>query len=406
MKNAIFKERKLIFIILLILTGLAILSLASILIVNHLYKPGYEDNAGKYFDRDQIDKASRYNRISLGISVLSRFLSWAIMIGVIILFFKYFKSTRVNIMVTFLIIIAAYILIEIILLPLSYYRGYIIEHRFGLSNQTNAMWFSDYFKENGISILLSSLGMTGIYALMVYVPRYWWIISAAVMAVFFVAITYLYPILIDPLFYKFKELEDKHLQEEIISIADRAGIKVKKVLVADASRKTVKANAYFAGVGGSRRIVIYDNLLNNFTDEEALNVIAHEMGHWYHGHIFKNIIMGIASGTIGLFIINLIFIRSGMIGDFRSILIIIIFISLISFLLLPAQNAISRSFERQADNFALQATGNSEAQVGLMVKLAVANLSNVKPANYIKYFLYSHPSIMERIETAKSFTTD
>jgi STE24 endopeptidase len=406
MKTELFKGKKLVFVILIILISLAVLSLASIFIVSHLYKPEYGGNTGKYFDREQIKKASEYNRISLDISIARRFISWAIMIGIIILFFKYFKNTRVNVMMAFLIIAAIYILIELILLPLSYYRDYIIEHRFGLSNLTTAMWFSDYLKENGISILLSSMGMMGIYALMVYVPGYWWVISSVILAIFIVIMTYLYPILIDPLFYKFKELEDKKLQEEIIDMANKAGIGVKNVLVADASRKTVKANAYFAGVGGSRRIVVYDNLVDNFKDEEALSVIAHEMGHWYHGHIFKNIIVGIISGTMGLFLINLIFVRSGMIGGFRSIFVIILFVSLISFLFLPAQNAISRSFERQADHFALQATGNPEAQVGLMVKLADSNLSNVKPANYIKYFLYSHPSIMERIETAKSFITD
>ncbi len=406
METAISKGKKLVFVILIILVSLAVLSLASIFVVNLVYGPDYSSDVRQYFDRDQIEKASEYNRISLDISIARRFLSWTIMAGIIILFYKYFKNIRVNIMMAFLIIIAAYILIELILLPLSYYRGYIIEHRFGLSNQTLSMWFSDYLKENIISILISSLVMMGIYALMVYVPGYWWIISSAVLAVFIVVLTYLYPILIDPLFYKFKELEDEKLQVEIMDMANKAGIGVKEVLVADASRKTVKANAYFTGIAGSRRIVVYDNLVDNFTDEEALSVIAHEMGHWHHGHVFKNIIMGIVSGTIGLFLINLIFNRSGMIGDFRSIFIIILFISLISFLFLPAQNAISRSFERQADNFALQATKNPEAQVELMVRLASSNLSNVKPANYIKYFLYSHPPIMERIETAKNFATD
>jgi STE24 endopeptidase len=406
METAIFKGKKLVFAILIILVSLAVLSLASIFIASHLYKPEYEGNVRQYFDREQIEKASEYNRISLDISIARRFLSWAIMIGIIILFFKYFKNIRVNIMMAFLIIITAYILIELILLPLSYYRGYIIEHRFGLSNQTLSMWFSDYLKENSISILISSLGMMGIYALMVYVPGYWWIISSVILAVFIVVLTFLYPILIDPLFYKFKELEDKDLEGQIIKIASRAGIEVKEVLVADASRKTSRANAYFAGIGGSKRIVVFDNLINNFSGEEALNVIAHEMGHWHHLHILKNIIMGIVSGTAGLFLINLIFTRSGMIGDFKSILVIILLISLSSFLFQPIQNAVSRTFERQADSFAIQATKNPDAQVELMVKLASSNLPNVKPANYIKYFLYSHPPIMERIETAKNFNAD
>ncbi len=403
MKINIFKGKTLLGFILITLISLAILSLASILLVNLLYKPDHGDNVRQYFDDDLLLKASNYNRVSLNISIASRFLSWSIMSGIIIVFFKYFKSTRINILLAFSFIVLFYLLIQLILLPLAYYRGYIIEHRFGLSNQTLAMWFSDYLKENGISILISSLGMTGIYALMVYIPKYWWIISSAVLAIFIVVITYLYPILIDPLFYKFEKLKDTNFQEQIINIAGKAGIEVKEVLVADASRKTNKANAYFTGIGGSKRIVVFDNLINNFSRKETLNVIAHEIGHWYNWHIFKSIIIGIISGTAGLFLINAVFTYFNMVGDFKSILVIILLISIISFLSLPLQNAVSRTFERQADNFTMQATENPDAQIQLMLKLAEFNLSNVSPHWYIKYFLYSHPPIMERIEAAKNF---
>lgn len=403
MKINIFKGKTLLGFILITLISLAILSLASILLVNLLYKPDHGDNVRQYFDDDLLLKASNYNRVSLNISIASRFLSWSIMSGIIIVFFKYFKSTRINILLAFSFIVLFYLLIQLILLPLAYYRGYIIEHRFGLSNQTLDMWFSDYLKENGISILIFSLGMTGIYALMVYIPKYWWIISSAVLAIFIVVITYLYPILIDPLFYKFEKLKDTNFQEQIINIAGKAGIEVKEVLVADASRKTNKANAYFTGIGGSKRIVVFDNLINNFSRKETLNVIAHEIGHWYNWHIFKSIIIGIISGTAGLFLINAVFTYSNMVGDFKSILVIILLISIISFLSLPLQNAVSRTFERQADNFTMQATENPDAQIQLMLKLAESNLSNVSPHWYIKYFLYSHPPIMERIEAAKNF---
>ena len=401
MKTNIFKGKKLLGFILIILISLAVLSLTSILLVNLLYKPYYGDNVRQYFNDDLLLKASNYNRVSLNISIISRFLSWSIMSGIIIVFFKYFKSTRINILLAFSFIVLFYILIQLILLPLAYYRGYIIEHRFGLSNQTLTMWFSDYLKENGISILISSLGMTGIYALMVYIPKHWWVISSAVLAIFIIVSTYLYPILIDPLFYKFEKLKDANFQEQIINITEKAGIEVKEVLVADASRKTNKANAYFTGIGGSKRIVVFDNLINNFSRKETLNVIAHEIGHWYNWHIFKSIIIGIISGTVVLFLINAVFTYSNMIGDFKSILVIILLISLISFLSLPLQNAVSRTFERQADNFTMQATGNPDAQIQLMLKLAESNLSNVSPHWYIKYFLYSHPPIIERIEAAK-----
>jgi len=402
-KINLFKGKNLLVFILIILVGLAVILLGSIFVVNLLHRPYYGSDVSQYFDSGFLAKAADYNRISLNISIASRFLSWSLMVGVIFLFFKYFKTPRINILYAFLLIILFYILIELILLPLSYYRGYVVEHRFGLSNQTISMWFMDYLKENIISLTITSLAMTGIYALMVYMPGHWWIVSSVVLAVFIIILSYLYPILIDPLFYNFKKLEDENLREQIVDIADKANIEVKDVMVSDASRKTGKVNAYFAGVGGSRRIVVFDNLINNFSDQEALSVVAHEIGHWYNRHIFKNIIIGAVSGTLGLFLLHLIFSRSGMLGDFRSILVIILLISVVSFLMMPASNAVSRFFERQADSFAVQATGNPDAQINLMVKLGQSNLSSVSPAGYIRFFLYSHPPIMERIETAKTF---
>ncbi len=406
MKTNLFEGEGLLIFILIILLSLAVISLVSILVVNLTHRPVYGSEVRQYFDDGFLAKAADYNRVSLNISIASRFLSWVLMTGIVFLFFKYFKSPRINIWYAFLLIILFYIFIELILLPLSYYRGYVVEHRFGLSNQTISMWLMDHLKENAISIALNSIGIAGIYALMVYMPRYWWIVSSVILAAFIVLFSYLYPILIDPLFYKFEKLANEDMREEIINIADKAGIEVKDVMVADASRKTSKVNAYFAGVGGSRRVVVFDNLINNFSDQEALSVVAHEIGHWYNRHIIKNMIIGALSGAVGLFILHLILTRSGMLGDFRSILVIILLVSVVSFLMMPAGNAVSRFFERQADSFAVQATGNPDAQVNLMVKLGKSNLSSVSPANYIRFFLYSHPPIMERIETAKNFTTD
>jgi STE24 endopeptidase len=405
-KTNLFKGKGLLIFILIILLGLAIISLGSILVVNLVHRPDYGSEVRQYFDDGFLAKAADYSRVSLNISIASRFLAWLVMGGAILLFFKYFKNPRINILYAFLLIVLFYILIELILLPLSYYRGYVVEHRFGLSNQTISMWFMDYLKENIISLIITYLAMTGIYALMVYMPGHWWIVSSVVLAVFIIILSYLYPILIDPLFYNFKKLEDENLREQIVDIADKADIEVKDVMVADASRKTSKVNAYFAGVGRSRRVVVFDNLINNFSEQEALSVVAHEIGHWYNRHIIKNMIIGAVSGTLGLFLLHLIFSRSGMLGDFRSILVIILLISVVSFLMMPVGNAVSRFFERQADSFAVRATGNPDAQVNLMVKLGQSNLSSVSPAGYIRFFLYSHPPIMERIEAAKSFSKD
>jgi STE24 endopeptidase len=264
------------------------------------------------------------------------------------------------------------------------------------------LWFSDFAKGKAIDMLISVTAFTGLYILMVYVPKYWWLIAASVMAIFIVIGIYLYPVLIEPLYFKFSPLQDKELQEEILEVTVKAGIEVNEILVVDASRRTVKANAYFTGFGNTRRIVLYDNLLNNFTREETLNVVAHEAAHWRYAHIVKTIAIGISAGFLGMYILSLIISRTGLRGDFRSIFIIILLISFISFLTAPAQNAVSRYFERQSDQLTLEITEGYDDQIKLLKGLAEANLSNVSPHPVIRELLYSHPPILERIQAAEN----
>jgi len=391
-----------IFWLIIVLGSLALAVALTILIVNLAVKPSYGPDTLKYFSSDFLSRASAYGRISITLSIISRVLSWAVMGIALLIIWKYFTAgTRMNILVAAGYIALFYIVLSIILLPLSFYRGYTVEHQFGQSVQTVGMWFSDYGKSKAIDLIVSIFAMTGIYALLVYVPRYWWLIAASVMAVFIIAAVYLYPVLIDPLFYKFEKLDDDELQEEILGITEKAGIEVEEILIADASRRTTKANAYFTGVGNTRRIVLYDNLINNFAGKEILNVVAHEAGHWRYSHVLKSIGMSIIGGFLGFFLLGLIFSRTGLKGDIRAVFILILITALATFLILPFQNMISRYFEKQTDEIALEITKGYDAQIILMTRLAESNLSNVDPHPVIKYILYSHPPIMERIRYAE-----
>jgi len=390
-----------IFWIIIVLGGLALAVSLVILITILAVRPSYGPETLKYFSSDFLSRVLAYSRISITLSIITRVLSWMVMGIALFIIWKYFTAgVRVNIMAAAGYIALFYILLSIILLPLSFYRGYAIEHQFGQSVQTVGMWFSDYGKSKAIDTIISIGAMTGIYALMVYIPRYWWLIAASVMAVFIIIAVYLYPILIDPLFYKFKKLDDDKLQEEILGITEKAGIKVEEILVADASRRTIKANAYFTGMGNTRRIVLYDNLIDNFSSKEILNVVAHEAGHWKYLHVLKSIGMSIIGGFLGFFLLGLLFSRTGLKGDIRAVFILILITALATFLILPFQNMISRYFEKQADEMALEITKGYDAQILLMTRLAESNLSNVDPQPVIKYILYSHPPIMERIKCA------
>ncbi|MES0341653.1 MAG: M48 family metalloprotease, partial [Candidatus Humimicrobiaceae bacterium] len=155
------------------------------------------------------------------------------------------------------------------------------------------------------------------------------------------------------------------------------------------------------GIGNTRRIVLYDNLIDNFSSKEILNVVAHEAGHWKYSHVLKSIGMSIIGGFLGFFLLGLIFSRTGLKGDIRAVFILILITALVSFLILPFQNMVSRYFEKQTDEIALEITKGYDTQIILMTRLAESNLSNVDPHPVIKYILYSHPPIMERIRYAE-----
>lgn len=380
---------------------LAVLMALMLLVVNLVQRVQYGGATGEFFSRDFIGRAHEYNRTTLALSIAGHFITWIYILVIILLSWRYLASARTPVHVAAGYIALFFLVLYLILLPLSFYRGFTLEHRFGLSTQPAGSWFMDHLKSAGIDLLVNTAALTGIYALLLYLPRYWWLISAAVMIVFIIASTYLYPVLIDPLFYNFKKLEDKESGEDIVDMAGKAGINVREVLVADASRRTLKANAYFTGVGNTRRIVLYDNLIDNFTTGEVLSVAAHEIGHWSYRHILKNIIISSAAGLLAFFMLGLIFSRSHLAGDFRAVMVIILLMFLISFIMMPARNAVSRYFERQADRRTIELTGDPDTQVSLMVRLANSNLSNVSPNRFIEYFVYSHPPVMERIENAR-----
>lgn len=387
-----------IFWIIVTFASLALIVTLAIFIINLSIKPSYGPETLKYFDNNFLSRASEYNKISIIISTVGRILTWTVMSIFIFIIWKYFSTgIRTNILAAAGYIALFYIILSIIILPLSFYRGYTIEHQFSQSVQSIGIWFTDYGKSKAIDIVISIGAMTGIYALMIYLPKYWWLIAASVVTVFIIIGVYLYPVLIDPLFYKFEKLDDKKLEENILEITDSAGIEIEEILIADASNKTTKANAYFTGIGNTKRIVLYDNLINNFSNKEVLNVVAHEAGHWKLTHVLKGMGMSIAGVFLGFFILNLIFFRSGLIGDIKIIFIFILIVSLVTFLILPFQNMVSRYFEKQTDEFALSITGEYEIQITLMKRLAESNLSNVSPNPFIKYIFYSHPPIMERI---------
>ncbi len=388
-----------------VLGALALLYFGAILFA--MLAPAPVGEAAFYFDGSFLSRAAAYQRAGLGLSLLQQLLSLLILAGVAFAALRYFQAASRPSLPAAAGYIAAFLLFQLLVgLPLAFYRGHTIEHRFGLSARTAAGWFADYGKSALISLLITTAALLGLYVLIIWRQEHWWLPAGAVVALFMVLSGYLYPVLIDPLFYRFSELEKGELHGEIMELSKKAGIGVERILVADASRRTRKANAYFSGLGATKRIVLYDTLLENFTAEEVLAVVAHEMGHWRRGHLWRGLLLGAAGAFVALYALYQVLLKMGVAADFRALPLALLFFALLSTVVGPAQCTLSRSFEVEADRTALCLTGDPAPFVSLYRKLARSNLSVVQPHPLLKVLLYTHPPLMERIEAARRHGED
>ena len=387
--------------ILILIAVFSVVMLIILLVAAIQLKPYTSNDTMNYFSVDFLENAAQYNRTILLLSIAERFITWTLMAGILFIFWKnFYLNNRIPILMAAGIFALFSIVIFLIVLPLQYYRGFVIDSSFGLSNQTSASWFLDVLKDRAITLIINTAALTLIYTLILYMPGNWWLVASAVFIIFMIIAVFIYPLLIDPLFYDFTPLEDPGLQKSIIKMTDDAGIKVDKILVADASTKTNRVNAYFTGLGGTKRIVLYDNLLNNHSKEETLSVIAHEISYWKYRHIFLSILMGAAGIILIMFILRLIQANININISVKLVLILFIAFSLLNYLSMPLQNFVSRQFEKQADRTVIELTGDRATQVEILGKLARSNLSNVDPGPVLKYILYTHPPTMDRIRSA------
>jgi Zn-dependent protease with chaperone function len=292
-------------------------------------------------------------------------------------------------------------------LPLSYWRGHLHERAYGFSTQSATGWLLDWAKALGISIALTALVYVGFVGLVRAFPRAWPSLAAAGAAVLVVVLSFLSPVVIEPIFNRFTPLDDRSLVQELKTLAERAGVPVKEVLVADASRRTTKENAYVSGFGHTRRLVLHDTLLLRDRDEVIL-VAAHELGHRRHRHVELGTLMGAAAAAASVGILWLV-IRSGAVmsaaratgpADPRLLPLLLLVVSVLPLAIQPPSNWVSRRFETAADRFALQITGESETYVETERGLALRNLSDLDPNPFVYRFLFTHPAPAERIALA------
>lgn len=318
-------------------------------------------------------------------------------------------SVAVAIYIALLVVLA-----ELLTLPLGYYVGFVREHAFGLSNQTAGAWLWDRLKGASISMVLSVPLGSGLLLLWRRYPGHWVLPAWVVTGVVVVALVALAPVVIDPLFNTTRPLRDASLRERVLAMAERAGIAVEHVYLADASRRTKKANAYFTGVGATKRIVLYDTLVERSDPAAVELVVAHEMGHWKHAHIWQGIVLTMAAMAVVLWCGARVlawvaehraFHVTGP-ADVAGLPVFLLVAFVISLVGLPIQNAISRHFERQADWASLELTGDPDAFIRAEIDLARTNLADLVPPRVVVWLLYTHPPVAERIRMAETFAQE
>lgn len=294
-------------------------------------------------------------------------------------------------------------------LPLSIYTGFVLPHRFGMSNQTWQGWIADQFKGLVLGGLLGLIVLQVIYAVLRLYPDTWWIWASAFLLFFTVVLANLAPVLLMPLFYKFRPLGDEHadLAERLKRLAERAGTQVRGVYSFDMSRRTKAANAALTGLGSTRRIILGDTLLNEFTAEEIETVLAHELGHHVNKDIPTGIVVETFSTVVGLYLASLALkwgaVYFGFAGpaDPAALPLFLLVMGLYGLVTMPLTNAYSRWREVRADQYALQATGNGDAYASALARLANQNLADADPEPWVEWLLYSHPALGKRIRMAK-----
>ncbi len=294
-------------------------------------------------------------------------------------------------------------------LGFSYY-GFRLEHSFNLSNQKLRGWIWDETKGFLLGLILGLIAAELLYFFIREFPQRWWLLTWALFLGFFILMAQLAPVVLFPIFYKFEPLQDEELKSRLVRLGAQAGSRIRGVYKWHLSEKSKKANAALTGLGNTRRIILADTLLENYSPDEIEAVLAHELGHHVHKHILKMIGMQAVITFAGFWMANWALHYATdrlkmftMLSDYANLPLLALVATVLSFLLMPAMNAYSRYCERQADRYAFSTIGNINPFISSMNKLAEQNLAEKTPSKFVEWFFHSHPAISRRVAAAEAW---
>ncbi len=360
--------------------------------------------------------ARRYNRIRRRLGIADFLLGLGLLVVLLatgwtarLRDLAYLGAEQIYVLAVFFYVFMLTVLNKLLGLPLDYY-GFRLEHRFQLSNQRLRSWAWDQVKGGLVGLVIGTILVELVYWAIRSEPRFWWLLAWAVFLVLYVFFAQIAPVVLFPLFYKFKPLENDGLKERLTRLSERAGTRVKGVYEWKLSEKSRKANAALAGLGPTRRIILADTLLANYTDDEIEAILAHELGHHVHRHILKGILVEAGITLVGFWAANQI-LRYAIerlhlfeqLSDFANLPLLMLVSAVLSLLLMPALNAYSRFNERQADRYSYTAIPSIAPFISGMNKLADQNLAERQPSRLVELLFHSHPPIAKRIQAAEAW---
>src|SRR5580658_4034825 len=290
------------------------------------------------------------------------------------------------------------------------YYGFALERRFKLSTQKFRSWIWDETKGFLVGLVMGSVVVEILYFTIRQWPQYWWVIAWVLFMGLFILLAQLAPVVLFPIFYKFEALDNEDLRRRLVVLSERAGTRVRGVYRWKLSEKSKKANAALTGLGATRRIILADTLLDNYTPEEIEAVLAHELGHHVHRHILKSIFVQAVITLAGFWAANWTLHYAvdqrwfEEMSDFANLPLLALVSVVLSFLLMPALNAYSRFNERQADRYAFESIASVDPFISSMNKLAEQNLAERTPSKWIEWFFHSHPAVSRRLAAAKEWS--
>jgi STE24 endopeptidase len=290
----------------------------------------------------------------------------------------------------------------VVRLPLAFWRGHVRERRWGFSTQSARGWLADRAKSLAVTLVLTSGAVLGLAGLVRWLPRSWPLVAAPAAAALVLVVGFVAPVVLEPLFNRFAPLRDEELAGRLRALARRAGVPVRDVLVADASRRTRKVNAYVSGLGATRRVVLFDTLLGSAGPRQVELVVAHELGHRRARHVAKGTLLGMLGAATTVVVLWAV-VRDP--GDLRNAPLVLLVAAALELAGLPVAAAVSRRWEREADRFSLDVTHDPEAFESAHRDLALANLSDLDPPRLVYALLFTHPTPPERIAAGRAWAS-